>query len=173
MPSMEHESLLALFRNRPALAAELLRDALHVELPPYRQVRVASADLSEVAPAEYRADLVTMLVDEAPVLGIVLEVQLKRDRPMNGKQLVKAMHAPFAAIAGLLCAAEGGLGIGDRHVDMHHAGIQLARHILRPNDFKAHAFQSIANGLGGAGNGRGLSQGLFILSLLDRNFIFL
>ena len=35
MPSYLHEALLMLFRNRPALAPELLRDALHVELPDY------------------------------------------------------------------------------------------------------------------------------------------
>jgi hypothetical protein len=33
MPSHLHEALLLLFRNRPALAPELLRDALHVALP--------------------------------------------------------------------------------------------------------------------------------------------
>jgi len=35
VPSQLHEALLLLFRNRPGLAPELLRDALHVELPQY------------------------------------------------------------------------------------------------------------------------------------------
>ena len=38
-----------------------------------------SSDLSDLAPAEYRADLVVLLVDGKPVLGIVVEVQLHRD----------------------------------------------------------------------------------------------
>lgn len=79
MPSQLHEVLLQLFRNRPALAPELLRDALHQELPRYTEARIDSADLSEVQPAEYRADLVVLLLDGVPVYGIVVEVQLSPD----------------------------------------------------------------------------------------------
>jgi len=43
MPSQLHEALLLLFRNRPMLAAELLRDALHVELLAYTDARIESA----------------------------------------------------------------------------------------------------------------------------------
>jgi len=74
-----HEALLLLFRNRPALAPELLRDALHVELPPYSEARIESAELVDINPAEYRADLVILLLDGVPVLGIVVEAQLGRD----------------------------------------------------------------------------------------------
>jgi hypothetical protein len=79
MPSHLHEVLLQLFRNRPELAPELLRDALHLELPSYTEARIDSADLSEVQPAEYRADLVVLLLDGVPVFGIVVEVQLSPD----------------------------------------------------------------------------------------------
>ena len=79
MPSQLHEALLLLFRNRPQLAPELLRDALHVRLPAYTEVRIESAQLTEVQPAEYRADLVVLLYEGVPVLGIVVEVQLQPD----------------------------------------------------------------------------------------------
>ena len=79
MPSLRHESLLLLFRNRPELAPDLLRDALHVTLPAYSEARIESADLTEVSPTEYRADLVILLVEGKPVLGIVVEVQLASD----------------------------------------------------------------------------------------------
>jgi hypothetical protein len=79
MPSQLHEALLLLFRNRPTLAPELLRDALHVELPEYTEARIDSADLTDVQPAEYRADLVVLLWKGEPVLGIVVEVQLSAD----------------------------------------------------------------------------------------------
>lgn len=79
MPSLLHEALLMLFRNRPELAPELLRDALHVPLPRYSEVRIASAELAELLPTEYRADLVVLLIDGKPALGIVVEVQLRRD----------------------------------------------------------------------------------------------
>jgi hypothetical protein len=79
MPSQLHETIILLFRNRPALAPELLREALGVAVPPYSEVRLDSADLTDVAPTEYRADLVVLLVEGRPVLGIVVEVQLARD----------------------------------------------------------------------------------------------
>ena len=80
MPSHLHEALLLLFRNRPTLAPELLREALRVELPAYTDARIDSADLTDVQPAEYRADLVVLLLRGEPVLGIVVEVQLAPDR---------------------------------------------------------------------------------------------
>ncbi len=77
MPSLTHEGLVSLFRNRPELAPELLRNALGIDLPVYAEARVESADLTEVVPTEYRADLVVLLVDGKPVFGIVVEVQLE------------------------------------------------------------------------------------------------
>lgn len=79
MPSLSHEALVLLFRNRPELAPELLRDVLGVPLPGYTEVRVESADLTQVAPTGYHADLVLLLVEGRPVLGIVVEIQLGRD----------------------------------------------------------------------------------------------
>jgi len=79
MPSQLHEALLLLFRNRPSLAPLLLRDALHVELPEYTETRIDSADFTDIQPAEYRADLVVLLLNGVPVMGIVLEVQLSSD----------------------------------------------------------------------------------------------
>lgn len=79
MPSTPHEGLLQLFRNKPDLAANLLREKICGGLPTYTDVKIASADLSEVQPTEYRADLVVSLSNGAPVLGIILEVQLSID----------------------------------------------------------------------------------------------
>jgi hypothetical protein len=78
MPSQLHEVLVMLFRNCPTLAAELLH--MRIELPAFTEVRVESADLTEVQPAEYRGDLVVVLRHETrPVLGVIVEVQLQRD----------------------------------------------------------------------------------------------
>jgi hypothetical protein len=79
VPSQLHEALVFLFRSNPALAPELLRAALRVSLPQYSEVRVESADLPDVRPAEYRADLVVLLQADRPALGIVVEVQLSPD----------------------------------------------------------------------------------------------
>ena len=76
MPSYLHELLLLLFRNRSGSAADLLRE-LDVPLPEYDEVRAESSDLSDVQPAEYRADLVLFLVrGSRKVLGVIVEVQL-------------------------------------------------------------------------------------------------
>jgi hypothetical protein len=79
MPSQLHESHLFLFRNQPELAADLIRGALGVTLPSYAEARVVSAELTEVQPPEYRADMVVELWRDAPVYGIVVEVQLGTD----------------------------------------------------------------------------------------------
>ncbi|MFY9821495.1 MAG: hypothetical protein WAM82_08935 [Thermoanaerobaculia bacterium] len=80
MPSMAHEILVDLFKNRPSLAAEILAEVLGVSLPPYSEARLASADLTEIQPAEYRADVVVVLLDhDVPIRVIIVEVQLAVD----------------------------------------------------------------------------------------------
>jgi hypothetical protein len=77
MPSYLHELLLLLFRNRSQAAADLLR-RLDVQMPDFDDVRVESADLNHVKPAEYRADLVLFLMrGTQKQLGIIIEVQLQ------------------------------------------------------------------------------------------------
>jgi len=84
MPSLIHDALVQLFRNRPSLAPDLLRDALHTPVPAFDQVRIGDAALGEIAPTEYRADLVLLLEAESPGgtrprAALVLEAQLGRD----------------------------------------------------------------------------------------------
>jgi hypothetical protein len=81
MPSLTHDALLQLFRNRPTLAPELLRDALHTPVPAFDHVRVGDATLTEVVPTEYRADLVLLLegADGSTRAALVVEAQLGRD----------------------------------------------------------------------------------------------
>jgi hypothetical protein len=80
MPSMAHEILVDLFKNRPSLAAEILVEVLGVSLPVYTEARIASADLTEIQPAEYRADVVVLLFHGgAPVRVVIVEVQLAVD----------------------------------------------------------------------------------------------
>lgn len=81
MPSQLHETLTELFRHRPPLAAELA-ECLGVKLPTYEQARLDSGDLTDLVPTQWRADAVVTLtnVDRQPVLAVVIEVQLRRDR---------------------------------------------------------------------------------------------
>lgn len=68
-----HELLVALVRERPSL----VRDLLTGELPP-GEATVADGAFTQLAPTAYTADLVVML-GSPPALGVVVEVQLRRD----------------------------------------------------------------------------------------------
>jgi hypothetical protein len=81
MPSSPHVALLELFRTRPILAAELLRDALNAPIPEFESVRVSEADLTTLAPTEYHADLVLLLEPTgggSPCGAVIVEAQLHR-----------------------------------------------------------------------------------------------
>lgn len=80
MPSYLHEVLVEMFRDRPALAAELLAGPFGIVVPAFGQAHVASGELTDVAPTEYRADAVVTLTDgDKPVLAVVVEAQLRAD----------------------------------------------------------------------------------------------
>jgi len=75
MPSLLHEALLELFRNRPRLAPELL-DELGVKVPKFTKVRLESIDFTQITPTEYRADLVVVLHRRRkPVMATVVDAQ--------------------------------------------------------------------------------------------------
>lgn len=80
MPSFPHELLVELFRQRPVLAVELLRDAAGIQLDSVTVER-GSIDLSQVVPTEYRSDALAVLRDAAgvAVAVVVTEVQLGYD----------------------------------------------------------------------------------------------
>lgn len=75
MPSLEHEALVQLFRNDRRLAAGLLRAAFDMGLPAV-DGNVVEANVTQLVPAEYRADLV--LAYGADV-RVIVEVQLRKD----------------------------------------------------------------------------------------------
>jgi hypothetical protein len=105
---MAHEILVDLFKNRPSLAAEILAEVLGVSLPPYSEARLASTDLTEIQPAEYRADVVVVLLDhDIPVRMIVVEVQLAVDprKRFSWPAYVAVSRATHGCPAGLLVVA--------------------------------------------------------------------
>lgn len=63
-------------RSPPRLAPELLKDALGVAMSAFTEARIEDAEISQVVPTQYRADLVVLLLDGVPVRGIIVEVQL-------------------------------------------------------------------------------------------------
>ena len=85
------------FLNRPELAPLLLSEALGVAVPNYTEARIESGDLTDLIPAEYRADVVVLLIDGKPVLGIVVEVQLKpkKRKRFSWPAYVASLRAKF------------------------------------------------------------------------------
>ncbi len=80
MPSPLHDAIVGLFLDRPDLAPSLIRELLGIDIPDWSTIEVREATMSDLVTAEYRADLVLLLVDKKPVFAIVVEVQLGIDR---------------------------------------------------------------------------------------------
>src|SRR3954467_8670691 len=77
--STHHETVLDLVRERPAFVPDLLAK-LDVSLPPFTTARLGDSALHEPAPVEHFADAVVLLArEERPVLGVIVEAQLRRD----------------------------------------------------------------------------------------------
>lgn len=140
MPSSLHEALVEMLRQNPSFATELLEMALGPEVPRYQDVRFESGEFTDVSPAQYRADAVVVLtVGERPVLGVVVEVQLRWDSdkrwswPVYLSTLRARLRCPTvllvictkAAVAGWCCAP----------IDMGHPGWVLTPRVLGPEEF--------------------------------------
>jgi hypothetical protein len=105
---MAHEILVDLFKTRPSLAAEILVEVLGLSLPAYTEAQLASVDLTEIKPAEYRADVVVLLRDgDIPVRVVVVEVQLAMDprKRRSWPAYVSVAHAVHGCMVDLLVVA--------------------------------------------------------------------
>jgi hypothetical protein len=77
--STRHESVLDLVRQRPEFVPDLLA-RLHVSLPAFTTARLSDSALHEPRPVEHFADAVVLLAHgDHPVLGVIVEAQLRRD----------------------------------------------------------------------------------------------
>ena len=85
MPTLEHNGLVEMFREKPSLVPHFLKTLFHLELPAHASIAVVESSLDQLIPAEFRADLVLELrdADGALVLAVILEVQ--RDRDLDKK----------------------------------------------------------------------------------------
>ncbi|WP_330228671.1 hypothetical protein OHA40_21435 [Nocardia sp. NBC_00508] len=80
MPTVLHEVIIDLFRQRPRLAADLLALVLDTPLPEFDHARLESGDFPDIDPTEYRADAVVVLANGTdPALAVIIEVQLRPD----------------------------------------------------------------------------------------------
>jgi hypothetical protein len=83
MPSQLHERLVEMFRDQSRSVADLLAQ-FDMPLPEYDEVCTESADLVDLKPAEYHADLVLFFeLESQKKLGVIVEVQFGCD---DGKE---------------------------------------------------------------------------------------
>jgi hypothetical protein len=80
MLSLRHEILVELFRQRPALALELLQARTRVELHGVTAEQ-GSIDLAQVTPTEYRSDAMTIARNArgVAIAAVITEIQLRID----------------------------------------------------------------------------------------------
>jgi hypothetical protein len=138
MPSSLHEALIEMFRHRPSLAAEVLGGALGVDLPAYQVARLESGDLPDLTPTEYRADVVVVLTTaETPVLAVVVEVQLGRDKgkkwswPVYLSTLRARLRCP--AVLLVVCADNATAAWCAVPIELGHPGWTLSPLVLGPD----------------------------------------
>jgi len=138
MPSSLHEALIEMFRQRPALAAELLADALGVELPAFQAARIEPGELTDVIPTEYRADVVVVLIGaQGPVLAVVVEVQLGRDQdkrwswPIYLATLRGRLRCPTVLL--VVCVDTATATWCATPIELGHPGARLTPLVLGPD----------------------------------------
>ncbi|XXY53346.1 hypothetical protein WME91_19640 [Sorangium sp. So ce269] len=139
MPSVTHEALVELFKNRPTLAAEMLHDALGQPIPAFTEARVESSDLAEIVPSDRRADVIVVLLvseQQRPAMAIVVEVQLgvDADKPYVWPVYVSQTRARHRCPTWLLAVtvdAEIARWCA-RPIEMGHPGLTLTPLVLGP-----------------------------------------
>ncbi len=105
MPSQLHELLIEMFRDRPALAADLLSGPFGIAVPEFQEAQLSAGELTDVAPTEYRADaVVTLNVANTPIFAVVVEVQLSPNprKRQTWPAYVATLHARLRCPAILL-----------------------------------------------------------------------
>src|SRR5580693_5994522 len=164
MPSLEHEAPLEVIRQQPDVVADLLRRVLpQLRLPVRVTGALGSADMSQVAPAQYFADMVVVLSDQQtgkPVLAVVIEPQ-GRDRktkkvswPVYLTTAIKANKVPRAIQAGASHADTAALSTIILGVADAAARAELEALMASP---KFHS--TFVDGLLQQGEEKGLEQG--------------
>lgn len=130
MPSVLHQILVELFRNRAELAPELLRLCAGIELR-HDRVELTSNDLSQVASTEYRADFVVELRDRgnATVAAVIVEVQLRADadKEYTWPLYVTALRAKLRCPVTLLVVTRerAVASWARRSIELGHPGFRL------------------------------------------------
>ncbi len=85
MPTLEHGSLIEMFRQNPDIAPHFLETLFGLQVPAYATIGVVESTLDQMIPVEFRADLVLELRDAAGVLVLAIVLEVQRDDDLDKK----------------------------------------------------------------------------------------
>jgi len=138
VPSSLHELLVDLLRSSPALVADLLA-LTDADLPAHDEAVLSAADLSDVLPAEYRADTVVVLrAAGVPVYAVVGEVQRGRDddKPFTWPAYLAGARARWRCPAAVLvlCPDRAVAAWAARPIELDLLGSTVRPRVLGPSE---------------------------------------
>ncbi|GGS58065.1 hypothetical protein GCM10010156_15800 [Planobispora rosea] len=138
VPSPRHDSLIQLFRGRPELAVELLRDLLGRDLPATSLIRPENTTFNTRPSDDIEADLVLVLgPPQAPAHAIVVEIQ--QDKSKDPRQLARYAVALWLqsrcdVTVLVVCPDTTTAAYYAKPIDFGLTGCRLQAHVLGPDD---------------------------------------
>ncbi|MFC0863352.1 hypothetical protein ACFHYQ_13720 [Sphaerimonospora cavernae] len=138
MPSPQHDTLNLMFRNRPELAVEMLRDHLGVEVPGGLPVQVVGNELNDRLSKDRYADtVITVGPRHAPEHAIIVEIQQKKDEekrkqiPRYAATLWLQLDCPVTVL--VICTDAGTAEWAAKPIDTKLAGYTLRCAVIGPD----------------------------------------
>jgi hypothetical protein len=145
MPSISHDGPIDVIRNNPDLTVDLVHRFTRLPVLAHRgrlRVELGSTDASNVVPDEFKADMVTVIRDEAtndPLLVVIIEPQGRADQ---AKQFswpayvanLRAAHKCRSAVLIVICWDVIEADKCRKDISMGHPGFTLRPIVIGPND---------------------------------------
>ena len=142
MPSPRHDTINRLFRERPELAVEVLRDLVDVDVPLTGPVRLESNDFNDRPSKDFQPDtVITIGPPTAPVHGIVVEVQQdkseskRRQLPRYAATLWLLLRCPVTVLC--VCPEPDAASLYAESIRTELPGYVFRAAVLGPDDVPA------------------------------------
>ncbi|GIH71289.1 hypothetical protein [Sphaerimonospora thailandensis] len=138
MPSPLHDTLNLMFRNRPRLAVEMLRDHLGVDVPAGLPVQVVSNELNDRPSKDLRPDtVITVGPRHDPKHAIIVEIQQKKEEakreqlPRYVAALWLQLSCPVTVL--MICPDAGTAAWAAEPIPTNLAGYTLRCEVIGPD----------------------------------------
>jgi hypothetical protein len=139
VPSPRHDTINTLFRDRPVLAVEILRDLVGVEVPVDCPVRLEANDFNDRPSKDFQPDtVITVGTPQAPAHGIVVEIQQekshakRRQLPRYAAALWLLLQCPVTVLC--VCTDPEAAGWYAEPTDTDLPGYVFRPAVLAPGD---------------------------------------